>query len=71
MVGPSQHVIVCGIYEGAAGRFEVRCHYSESIDSLVRTEVASSIDIARDVAAAWKQAAIEKGFNDCGKETEA
>jgi hypothetical protein len=64
VIGPSQRVIVCGIYESVAGRVEVRCHWSESFDALIRSEVASDIDIALDVAAAWKQAAIDKGFFD-------
>jgi hypothetical protein len=42
VVGPSGKTIVCGIYEGAAGR----------------------IDVARDMANAWRAAAIEKGFTD-------
>jgi hypothetical protein len=64
VVGPSGKTIVCGIYEGAAGRVEVRCHYAESFDSLIRSEVASDIDVARDMANAWRAAAIEKGFTD-------
>jgi hypothetical protein len=42
----------------------VICHYSESIDALIRSERVTHIDIARDVASAWKQAAIDKGFEE-------
>jgi hypothetical protein len=63
VVGPSGKAIVCGAYETAAG-IEARCHYETSVDALIRSEHATSIDIARDVAAAWKQAAIEKGFTE-------
>jgi hypothetical protein len=63
VVGPSGKPIVCGVYETSAG-LEVRCHLSESIDALIRSERVTDIDIARDIATAWKQAAIEKGFTD-------
>ena len=39
---------------------EVRCGYSD--EHLVRSQFAPHIDIAEDIATAWKQAAIEKGF---------
>jgi hypothetical protein len=61
VIGPSGKPIVFGIYRNAAG-LEVRCHYAESVDALVRSERASEIRIARDIAAAWRQAALDKGF---------
>jgi hypothetical protein len=61
--GPSGKPIVCGIYRDAVG-LQVICHYSESIEAMIRSERVSHIDIARDVAAAWKQAAIDQGFTD-------
>ncbi len=63
VLGPSNKPIVCGIYQDAAG-LEVRCHYEESIDALIRSERAADIDIARDIADAWKQAVIAKGFTE-------
>jgi hypothetical protein len=63
VVGPSGKPIVCGVYDTAAG-LEVRCHLAESVDALIRSERATDIDIARDVAGAWKQAAIDKGFTE-------
>jgi hypothetical protein len=63
VVGPSGKPIVCGVYETSAG-LEVRCHLVESIDALVRSERVGDIDIARDVSAAWKQAALDKGFTE-------
>jgi hypothetical protein len=63
VVGPTGKPIVCGVYETEAG-LEVRCHLVESVDALVRSERVPDLDIARDVAAAWKQAAIDKGFTE-------
>jgi hypothetical protein len=37
---------------------------AESLDALIRSERTSHIDIARDIAEAWKLAAIEKGFQE-------
>ena len=59
LLGPSGTPIVCAIYEHPHG-VEVRCQYSP--EHLIRSELASHVDIAEDIAAAWKQAAIEKGF---------
>ena len=58
MVGPSTHVIECGIYRTEVG-LEVRCGYS--VEHLLRSEFATDIDIARDIAATWKDAVMEKG----------
>jgi hypothetical protein len=63
IVGPSGKPIVCGIYETSAG-LEVRCHLAESVDALVRSERVPDVDVARDVAAAWKYAAVAKGFSE-------
>jgi hypothetical protein len=54
---------VCGIYRTAEG-LEVHCYYGESVQSLVRSERAGNIDIARDIAAAWKCAALNNGLRD-------
>lgn len=51
--------IVCLIYEHPHG-VEVRCEYSP--EHLIRSELASHIDIAQDIAAAGKRVALEKGF---------
>jgi hypothetical protein len=61
VVGPSGKEIVCGVYRVETG-LEVRCHSAESIDTLIRSERATDIDIARDIAAAWKRVAMDKGF---------
>jgi hypothetical protein len=61
VVGPSGKPIVCGVYETAAG-LEVRCHLVESVDALIRSERVTHLDIGRDVATAWRSAAIAKGF---------
>jgi len=63
-IGPSQRVIVCALYEGAAGRVEVRCHYSESVDHLFRSLLVANIEGAREVASLWKQAVIDKEFTE-------
>jgi hypothetical protein len=56
LIGPSNTPIVCRIYEGAAGRVEVRAFYNDTPDHLIRSEVALDIDIARDMAYEWKPA---------------
>jgi hypothetical protein len=61
LIGPSGTQIVCGVYRTEAG-LELRGHYADSIDALIRSELVSHIDIARDTADKWKQAAIDKGF---------
>jgi len=61
IIGVSNRPIMCGVYRTAA-YLEVYCHYGESTDALIRSERAADIDIARDIAAAWKEAAIDKGF---------
>lgn len=61
VVGPSAKPIVCGIYRTATG-FEVRCHWEQSIDALIRSDLARNIDTARDKADEWGLAALEKGF---------
>jgi hypothetical protein len=63
VVGPSGKPIVCGVYETAAG-LEVRNHYDESVDALIRSERAADINIARDIATSWRAAVIEKGFTE-------
>jgi hypothetical protein len=63
LIGPSGTPIVCGVYRTEAG-LELRGHYADSIDALIRSERVSHIDIARDIADEWKQAAIDKGFTE-------
>jgi hypothetical protein len=63
VVGPSGKPIVCGIFRDTVG-LQVFCHYAESIEALIRSERVSHMDIARDVAAAWKRAAVDKGFEE-------
>jgi hypothetical protein len=63
LVGPSGKPIICCIYRNAVG-LEVHCHYAESIEALIRSERVADLDTAHDVAEAWKQAAIDKGFTE-------
>jgi hypothetical protein len=67
VLGPSNKPIVCGIYRDGAG-LEVRCHYEESIDALIRSERASHIDTARDLAEQWREATVAKGFTELSGE---
>ena len=59
LIGPSGKPIVCALYEHPSG-IEVRCQYS--VEHLIRSQLAPHIDIAQDVAAEWRRAAIAKGF---------
>jgi hypothetical protein len=54
-------MIECGIYRTDVG-LDVRVTYSEHIEHLIRSQFAVEIGTARDIAEAWKRAAIEKGF---------
>jgi hypothetical protein len=51
-------VLECGIYRIATG-LEVRCGYGE--DDLLRSQFASEIGTARDIAEQWRQAVVAKG----------
>jgi hypothetical protein len=57
---PSGRVLTCGIYLTDAG-LETRAGYAEH---LLRSQLAMQIDTARELAAAWKIAALEQGFSD-------
>lgn len=59
----SNRPLVCGIFETEAG-LEVRCYYEDVVDDLQRSERATEIDIAHDIAEAWRHAVIEKGFSE-------
>ena len=59
VVGPSEKVIECGIYQTDVG-LDVRVGYT--IEHLIRSQFAVQIGAAREIVAAWKHAAIEKGF---------
>jgi len=61
LLGPSGKRIVCALYKHPHG-VEVRCGYS--LEHLIRSQLAADVDAAQEIAAAWKQAAIEKGFAD-------
>ena len=50
----------CGVYRTEAG-LETRAGYGED---LLRSQFATQIVKARELAAAWKIAALEKGFSD-------
>jgi hypothetical protein len=53
-------VLSCGIYQTDAG-LETRAGDG---DDLLRSQYAALITTARELAAAWRMAAIEKGFSD-------
>jgi hypothetical protein len=63
VVGPSKKVIDCGIYRTAVG-LEVRCAYSERVEDFLRSQFANEIGMAREIAEAWKHAAMAKGFQE-------
>ena len=60
-VGPSQRVLECGLYAVETG-LEVRVGYSA--EDIVRTQLVPDIGIARELAAAWRLALVEKGFTE-------
>jgi hypothetical protein len=62
----SQRVITCAIFQTDAG-LETRVSYST--DDIVRTERAIEIGNARELAAEWRQALIDKGFIEITDET--
>ena len=45
---PTGKVLTCGLYQGAAGRVEVRASYP--CENLIRSELVSSLDAARTIA---------------------
>jgi len=51
----------CGVYAVATG-VELRTGYSP--DDIVRTQLLPTLEAARALAAAWRQALIEKGFEE-------
>ena len=53
-------MLSCGIYQTDAG-LETRAGYGED---LLRSQFATEIGKARELAGAWKIAALEKGFSD-------
>jgi hypothetical protein len=59
VVGPSEVSITCGIYRAPRYRVEVRCFYDDG--GLIRTQLAESMDAAREHADAWLNAIREKG----------
>ncbi len=60
--GPSGKTVTCGIYTTDAPGFEVRAGYTE--DDLLYSQRVSTIELARELAATWRQAAIDKGFDE-------
>jgi hypothetical protein len=61
MTSPRGLVLTCGVFQTIVG-LEVRCGYSD--DDLIRSQLARKLETAREVAAGWKRAAIEKGFSE-------
>ena len=61
ITSPRGRVLTCGVFQTIVG-LEVRCGYSE--DDQIRSQFARELETAREVAAGWKTAAIEKGFSE-------
>ena len=64
--GPSGRVISCRIYRTDARDFVVRCRYSD--DDFLRPQRAAELGRARELAEAWLQAALAKGFMELLRE---
>ena len=62
-VGATNTPVACGIYLTEQG-LEVRCYYGKSVEGLVRFERAADINIARSIAASWREAARANGFTE-------
>jgi hypothetical protein len=56
---PSGKMLTCGLYRGPAGRVEVRVAYAH--DNLIRSALVHDVPMARELAAAWKDATIASG----------
>ena len=62
--GPAhKEVIECGIYRTAVG-LEVRCAFTEGAAHFILSQFAREIGTACDIAEAWKQAKLAKGFEE-------
>ena len=61
LTSPRGRVLTCGVFRTIAG-LEVRCGYSEG--DLIRSQYAREPGAAREIAAGWKAAALEKGFSE-------
>lgn len=64
---PSGRVLACGIYATDKPGVEVRAGFSE--DDIIRTEQCIEIGTARELAASWRQAAIDKGWSELPRGT--
>lgn len=64
--GPSGRVISCSIYKTESLEIEVHCDYSD--DDFFRPQRATELDRAHELAAAWLQAALARGFMELPKE---
>jgi len=60
---PRGRLLTCGVFRTLAG-LEVRCGYGE--DGLIRSQYAVEIGTARALAAVWKAAVVQKGFEEAG-----
>ena len=60
VTSPGGKTVSCGIYRTDAPGLEVRAGYAE--DDLLHSQVVSRIEVARELAATWRQAALDKGF---------
>jgi hypothetical protein len=61
-ISPRGKVLTCGIYQGVAGRVEVRAEYPHQ--DLIRSELARDLVTACAVAAEWRDVAIARGFEE-------
>ena len=60
-VGPSGRPLRCGISRVATG-LEMRCAYGD--EDIVRTQLIPDLESARELAAEWRRALINKGGFD-------
>jgi len=58
--GSTGKTVSCGIYLTDDPGFEVRAGYTD--EDLLYSQRVSTIELARELAATWRQAAIDKGF---------
>ena len=62
-VSPTGKLLDCALYAGAMpGRVEVRAMYLP--ENLMRSELARDVVHARQIASAWREAALAKGFEE-------
>jgi hypothetical protein len=62
LTATSGRILTCGIYRTDAPGLEVRAGYGD--DDLRRSQLATEIESAREIAEKWRRAAIDKGWSE-------